>query len=280
MYDVSIIIVNHKSRGLVRNCLRSLAQDLEHSSLSTHVAVVNSGEDEETRDMVVDQFPHVRLVQKSNNGYSSAVNAGIAHASAKYYFILNPDIMLLEGSIIDRLYAFMEKEATVGMAMPKLINPDGSVQLSPRTFPHFTIPLYSRTALGKLPFAKKAMRDFLMIDWDHQATRDIDWALGSAFFVRHVALKDAGVMDTRYFLYVEDTDWCRSFWQNDWRVTYVGNIGVVHYHMRSSATQRGLRGLFNPLARQHIKSWVQYFAKFRNQSPNPHKIYEQEKQGS
>lgn len=275
MHDISVIIVNYRAAGLVKNCLRSIMQDLTNSGLDVHLVVVNSGPDDLATAMLTKEFPAVQLIQKDNQGYSSAVNTGLRAAAAAYYFILNPDTMLLQGNVISHLHDFMQQNQRVGMVVPKLLNPDGSVQHSSRRFPNFFIPLFSRTVLGRLAFAKRTMRSFLMTDWDHQGTRDVDWALGSALFVRAVAVTEVGEMDERgYFMYVEDTDWCRSFWQRGWRVTYVGDISVVHYHARSSAETAGLFGIINPLARQHIRSWVHYFRKFHGQ-PDPHVLYNQ-----
>jgi GT2 family glycosyltransferase len=81
--------------------------------------------------------------------------------------------------------------------------------------------------------------------------------------VRRSAMEKVGMMDERYFLYFEDVDWCRRFWQNGYEIYYLGQSAeLVHYHQRLSAENPGLTGLFSYPTRVHILSGIKYFTKF------------------
>jgi hypothetical protein len=82
--------------------------------------------------------------------------------------------------------------------------------------------------------------------------------------MRREAWFQAGPQDERFFMYFEDTDWCRSFWEAGWRVTYFPGAEMIHFHDRSSAKQSWFLAPFASVtARSHIASWIKYFLKHR-----------------
>ena len=264
MKDLAIIIIGYKTRGLLKNCLNSIFENLKDSSLDYQVIVVDNHSQDGTIEMIKERFPQVKLIALDKNyGYARAVNKGIKAIEARYYFILNPDTLFLEKKVIDRLYQFMEENPKIGMVGPKLINPDKTIQPSCCRFPSFLIPLYRRTGLGKLPWVKKKIEKFLMLDWNHQERRPVDWVLGTGMFVRAEAIKEVGLMDERFFMFFEDTDWCRRFWEKNWPVYYFADAEIVHYHGRPSLNRGGIWDLFfNRGTRIHIQSWLKYFLKY------------------
>jgi len=280
MLDLSIIIVGYKTRGLIKNCLNSIYSNLANSKLNYKIVIVDNNSQDGTVELIRDKFPEIELiVLDKNKGYSKAVNKGIRKFEAKYYFVLNPDTLFVQENIIDRLHGFMETNTEVGLAGPKLVNPDGSIQMSCCRFPSFFLPIYRRTALGKIRKIAKKIDTFLMKSWDHGQTSFVDWVIGTGMFVRHEALAKAGLMDERFFMYFEDTDWCRRFWESGWKVCYVADIEIIHYHGRPSLKSGGITDLFfNKGTRIHIASWLKYFLKNIFKSKINHNTMEQEKQ--
>ena len=86
--------------------------------------------------------------------------------------------------------------------------------------------------------------------------------------MRRQALTDVGELDERFFLYYEDTDFCRRFWEHGWEVHYVAAAEMVHYLSRTSAVNPGLSGILSYATRIHIKSWIKYTMKYRGR-PKP-----------
>jgi hypothetical protein len=125
--------------------------------------------------------------------------------------------------------------------------------------------IYRRTFLGKTGPGKKELARFSMKDRVGQGAGAVDWVLGAAMLVRRAAVKEVGLMDERFFMYFEDTDWCRRFWEKGWSVIYLPEATMHHYHGRLSRKTGGLADLFfNKYTWIHISSAVKYFWKWRD----------------
>lgn len=267
-----MIIVNWNMREDIRLCLDSLYNDLKDlNDLNVCVHVVdNSSNGDGIRKMLSAEFPQAVYIDgEGNYGFGRAQNLGIRYAPAKYYFILNPDIKFNQGKLIlSQLFNYMEANIQIGMVGPKLLNFDGTLQYSCYRFPRFFDPPIKRlNADGVFPFLKGRIYKFLMVDFDHESERPVDWIMGSAMFVRYSAIVDVGVFDDRYFMYFEDCDWCRRMWERFWQVRYLPDVVLYHKHRRDSAKVPGMVSIIkNPLTRIHIASWLRYFWKWKFKS--------------
>lgn len=257
--DISIVIVNYKSDDLVRECIKGFK--LARTIRSYEIIVVDNGGDGRFGAVLEQRFPDVKYFRlKKNLGLSAANNLGARTASGKYIFFANPDITICDGAL-DKLYAFMETHADVGVCGPQLLNPDGSIQQSYYRFYSIITPALRRLWLGNLAFARAHLDAFLMRDADVSRPFDADFIMGACLFVRVSALARVGLMDERFFLYFEDTDWCKRFWDAGYRVSYVPQAKVYHIHMRDSARRMGIFSLLDSLTRKHIVSGIYYFIK-------------------
>lgn len=135
---------------------------------------------------------------------------------------------------ITKLYDFMEGHLDAGACAPKLVFPDGSLQLSCRRFPTPWTFLVRRTPIRWFfPRGKRGKRH-LMADWDHGELRQVDWALGACIIFRAEAIQQVGYFDERFRLYCEDMDICYRLWAHRWVVYYNPDIVVVHDHQAKS----------------------------------------------
>lgn len=261
--DLSIIIVNYKEPGFLRQCLKGL--ELVQPKVEYEIIVVDNASNDRSAEIVREQFPHVRLLpQEHNLGFAAGNNVALRVSRGRYVLLLNADIAVFEGSL-EKMVVYLDTHPDVGIVAPKLLNPDQSVQASCYRFPAPIIPVLRRTPLGQLPFAKKTLRHYLMLDWDHNDDRPVDWVLGACMMVRRQAFENVGLLDERFFMYFEDTDWCRRFWAAGWKVVYLSSVVMVHYHRRLSAENPGLNGVFQRLTRIHIQSGFKYFRKYFGQ---------------
>lgn len=267
MKDICITMVTTNEASTVKTCFTSMYKDLEGSDLDISVVVVDNASTDGIKNMLKTHFPEVKFISQSENlGFGTSHNKAMSSTKAKYYFVLNPDTEFPEGQqLLQHLYNFMEENPQIGMSGPKIVYPDGALQYSCFRFPTFTQPIYSRTKLGKKGKGKIIADHFLMKDFDHNKTIPVDWIMGSAMFVRASAIEEVGMFDDRFWMYAEDSDWCRRMWEEHFPVYYVHNVYIKHVHGRASAKVPGIINalLKNKYARIHIISWLKYFWKWR-----------------
>ncbi len=254
--DISIIINNYETKGLLKQCLKGIYS--HPPKVEYEIIVVDNNSRDGSAAMVREKFPSVKLMASDKNlGHHRGNNLGIKNSTGRYFLILNTDIALLDDSI-DKMYRFMEAKPEAALVGPKLKNPDGTVQMSCMRFPDTLVPIYRRTIFGRLPGAKRAISNYLMTDFSHNETRAVDWILGACMMVRRSAVDKVGLLDEDLFLYFGDVAWCRKFWQAGYKVYYLADTNVVHYHKRESAQS----GIFSKIFWIHIVDWLRYLRKY------------------
>lgn len=254
--EISIIINNYKTRGLLKQCLKGIYAF--PPSVDFEIIVIDNNSGDGSVEMVKSNFPAVKVIASDQNlGHHKGNNLGIRNSTGKYVLILNTDIALMDRAI-DKLYRFMETHPEVALAGPKLKNPDGSVQMSCMRFPKLLTPFYRRTFLAKFKFAQRDLKNYLMEDFDHNSTRTVDWILGACEIVRRKAIDKVGSMDEDLFLYFGDVAWCKKFWLAGLPVYYFADCDIIHYHKRESAES----GVFSKIFWIHIIDWVKYLLKY------------------
>jgi GT2 family glycosyltransferase len=116
-----------------------------------------------------------------------------------------------------------------GVVAARLLNPDGTLQYSCRRFPRPQSIFFGRYALLTRLFpGNPVSSDYLYLDWDHAATRPVDWVSGACLMVRREVFDRVGGLDDGYFLFVEDMDWCRRIRDAGQEVVYVSEAEVTH----------------------------------------------------
>ena len=267
MKDIAIVIVNYKMKDLIDRCLETLFLDIEGDSLDIDVIVVDNNSDDGVGMMLQEKYPSVQFIpQNVNPGLGTSANVGMKAVQATYYFALNPDTEFFSGqNTIRRMYDFMESHQKIGMIGPKIMYPDGSLQYSCWRFPSFLQPFYNRTKFGSSDRGRRKREYHLMHDFDHDHTIPVDALMGSAMFVRGVAMNQVGGFDERFWMYYEDIDWCLRMWEGHWPVYYVHDMLLQHLHGRGSAAVPGMLNAFlkNKLFRAHVQSWLKYTWKWR-----------------
>jgi len=258
--DISIVIVNYKSKGLTLNCLKSIKAALWPGLDYEIIVVDNYSGDLKGDDLK--QFGDIKFIMNGQNiGLGAANNKGARLAQGKYIVIMNPDT-LANKDVFIKLFDYMENHPKAGVAGPKQFNLDNTVQDSCFRWPGPLTPLYRRTPLGKTGFGKKDLDRFLYKDYNKSSLREVDWLLGSFLFCRASALRQIGAYDEKFFLYFEDTDLCKRFWRDGWKVIYNPETAITHNHVRQSAHVAWYKFFTSLTAWHHIISWFKYLKKW------------------
>lgn len=260
--EVSIAINSYKNTELLRLCIESIKRNVK--DVSFEVIVVDGETQESTAMMMREDFPDVRFFSFAENvGFRMLVQKGLEMSRGKYALLLNSDIIVTPKSV-EAMHAFLKTRPDVGMVGPKLLGFNELFQASCFRFYKPVTILYRRTFLGRFAFAQKHIDWFLMKDYDHEHPQEVDWLMGSAMMVSLEAVKKVGYMDLRFFMYMEDVDWCRRFWEHGCKVVYYPLVHMYHYHGKGSASGGFIRSLLsNKLMWYHIASALKYFKKYK-----------------
>ncbi len=277
MTDINIVFLNYFMKDDILHAVESVVKDIANCPYSVQITVADNSENKDgMKEALIKKFPQVSYVNCGCNiGFGKGNTVGFKSWTARYYFALNPDTEIIENSrTIERIIRFMDEHPKIGAVGPKLLNLDGSLQYTCFRFDFRSILIKPFKHINwdkKYAFVKKHANRLLMKDFDHASTRPVDWVLGAAIVVRQEVVNEIGWFDERYFMYMEDADWCHTMWEHSWPVYYVHDILVKHAHARESAKIPGIfRAIFkNKLARIHAASWLKYLWKWRGN----HKYY-------
>ncbi|MBC2722687.1 MAG: glycosyltransferase family 2 protein [Desulfosporosinus sp.] len=233
MRDISIIIVSWNTREILRKCLESLCNHTRN--ISFEIIVVDNNSSDGSPEAVEREFPQVKLIRNQENlGFAGANNIGIKAGSGRYVALVNSDIIVL-GDCIRRMTEFMDENPSVGMAGPRILNPDRTLQVSCRHFPSIWNNLCQVLGFNKV-FPKSALfSEPLMKYWSHDAQQKVDVLSGCFWVVRRKALDEVGSLDENFFIYGEDIDWCRRFQQSGWDVMFYPGAEAIHFGGASSS---------------------------------------------
>ena len=269
---LSIIVNHYKSPEVLKLCLNYLKKNAPQGS---EIIVTDSETLEKTQDMMRYDFPEIIFLQeKGNIGFAKSVNRGIGNAQGDFFLIINADVMITEKNAIPQMLAYMKKHKDIGILGPRLFNINGEHQSSCFRFYTPRTIIARRTPFGKTPWGKRELDRFLInhrgltpmafgSDPGPLEPAPVDWLMGSTLLVRKAAYEDVGPMNEEYFMYMEDVDWCRSFWKKEWKVVYYPETFFYHYHFRASKGSNPVVDLFtNKYARIHLLSAIKYFRKY------------------
>jgi GT2 family glycosyltransferase len=247
MADLSVaaVVVTYDAMPWLEPCLESVAD--------VDTVVVDHGSGDGTLELVRERFPDVRIVEQPNLGLAAGWNRGISETRGDYVLILNADAWLL-GDALERLLALADERRDAAVLVPRLLNPDGSLQRSVRGFPTVWRIATEYFFLRKLAPRSRALNGFYGAGFPHDELRVVDWAMGACMFVRRAAIEQVGPLDEAFFLFGEETDWCYRFAQAGWTTLFFPGAECIHV----GGSSHGGR-----LLRENVRGLLRFLDKHR-----------------
>ncbi len=233
--DLVISIVSYNSLSFLKECLDSILENPPEKDYQ--IIVVDNASSDGTVGFIRRNYPGITLIANNKNiGFAAANNKAIKKSNSKYVLLINSDCIVYKNSL-DGLINFMEENPEAGATGPKIVNSDGTIQLSCRRFPSM-FNAAAHTILGDIfprnPFSRK----YKLADICRNKPLKVDWVSGSCMIIRKEALEDTGFLDERYFMYVEDLDICYRMRQKKWEVYYYPDAEVMHHTAGSAGSGR------------------------------------------
>jgi GT2 family glycosyltransferase len=239
--DLSIIIVNWNGGGLLRRCVETIVNSEPRTTYEI-VIVDNASEDDSLEQLNASDLAaslvsnqQLRIIKNSDNrGFGAANNQGFELTDSPFVFLLNLDTEVYPGTI-DTLLRTMQSDSTMGACGPKIVNPDGTLQISA----FFNPPRVWHTVLSQLKLyylLPHRLRGELLLGrhWDHDRQRRVPMLSGAAIIARRQMIDEIGGFDERFHMYAEDNEWCWRISQSGWKLVFVPDAMLMHYGGQSS----------------------------------------------
>lgn len=231
--NLSIIIINWRSREFVRDCLASICANI--GSLTHEILVIDNASFDGCEEMVRSEFPQVLFIQSEQNlGFASANNLAFAHSRGRNVLFLNPDTEI-QGAAIQELVSALECLPDAGMVGARLLNSDGSLQTTCVT----AIPIILNQTLNsrylRRTFPRWKIWGMCALFEKHIAPVPVEAISGACMLARREVINHVGGFRPDYFMYAEDMDLCVTIARAGWKIYYVPDAAIIHHAGGSSA---------------------------------------------
>jgi len=246
--DLSIVIVNWNTRALLLDCLASVYHTIR--VLSFEVFVVDNASRDGSVAAVQEHYPQVKLIQNEENlGFAAANNKALRQMIGRYALLLNTDAVLTEGAV-EKLLRFMDSHPLAAMGCGQLLNANGSKQNSIANFPTL-LTLLSNESLLRTLMPKK----FPSKRRKYTAPIQVESCIGACLMVRKAAMDEVGLLDERYFFFMEETDWARSMKKAGWESWFVPDARTYHLQGQSAGDNIEARKMFYRSRYRYFRKW-------------------------
>jgi GT2 family glycosyltransferase len=198
----------------------------------------------------------------ANLGYGRAHNIALraSQGRSRYNLVMNTDITYSPDAVA-RLVDFMEANPQAGLAGPKLLYPDGSLQHVCRLLPT-PANLFLRRFLPGSRWTERADAIYELRQWDHESVANIPYFQGSYMMLRTAVANQVSGFDERFFLYGEDIDLTRRIHAIA-ETLYVPDVRITHQYRRYS--NRSLLGTWYGIQNncRYFNKWGWFFDRDR-----------------
>ncbi|QUQ68412.1 glycosyl transferase family protein [Kutzneria sp. CA-103260] len=226
----AIVVVTYNSAPVLGDCLRSLARGAEGVEL-TDVVVVDNASRDGTLDLAetFTDLPMRTVHMGRNAGYAAGINAGVNQldlATLDSVLVINPDCRLAPGGL-----ATLADVLTVpgrGIAVPRLVNPDGSLQPSLRRTPTVRRALVEAVIGGTRAGRIGKLGELVTDPREYERAAPAAWATGAAMLISVDALLQTGPWDESFLLYSEETEFALRAADLGWSLWYEPAAVVEH----------------------------------------------------
>ena len=257
---ISVIIVNYNVKDYLYQSLETLYKS--KIDIGYEVLVVNNSKSDNLNSLA-DKYPNLSVhTFNTNKGFSHAVNYGISKSIGNYYLLLNPDTMIKE-NMLKVLYNSISNNKNIGIVGCKVLNSDGSFQLSSRrSFPTFLTSFFHITGLSKIFSKIKFFSKYNYTYIDENEKHYVDAVSGACMMFSRDTYEHVGNFDERFFLYFEDTDFCYRAIKKGYNILYNPDTQIIHY--KGESVKRSPIDIKD----QFYQSMIMFYSKYKGEFYN------------
>jgi GT2 family glycosyltransferase len=232
--DMSIVIVSWNTCALLDHALESVYKNANR--LNIEVIVVDNHSSDGSASMVRKKYPHAVLIEsKENLGFTRGNNLGFKYCSAPFILFLNSDTLVPPDALY-RMVKRMSENPGVGVLGPKLLNSDGSLQISACRFPSFWTTFIHMTY--DFPFMEglQIRKDLGSEYATYSSDMMVDWVSGACLLIRRSVIEAIGgtPWNESLYMYSEDVDLCYRVHKASFKILYYTGAEIVHIGRQST----------------------------------------------
>jgi len=244
-FDLGIVILNWNTRALLRECLQSIFAS--RGTLAFQVCVVDNASVDGSADMVREEFPAALVIASPvNGGYAAGNNLGLRAlgfgagltGGPRFALLLNPDTVVPPDGLA-QMVAYLEAHPGTGAAGPKLVLPNGELDLACRRSLALDAFIYRMVGLSWLFPRSRTFGKYNLTYLSPDVETEVGAVVGAFMLVRREAIAQAGLLDEGYFMYGEDLDWSFAIRRAGWDIRY--NPAVTVLHVKRAASRQSHR---------------------------------------
>jgi len=246
---LTTIIVTHNSSPSIIGCLSHLRESTVE--IPHEIIVVDNNSTDNTPSIVRQKYPEAKVVTNhSNSGFADACNQGAALSSGRYLLFLNPDAFVDSDSITE-LIRVSDGSNNTGLVSGRLRYPDGRFQASCRNFPTISNLLFSRgSIISRFSWKSDISKKHTYTLSDYKEVTIVPAVAAAMVLVRRSIFEKIGGFDTRFFMFMEDTDLSIRLHESGYVNLFVPGAGAVHDWGKGSSVGKIRRTWWH-----HVSMW-------------------------
>jgi len=222
---LSIVILCWNDLKVISDCVRSIFANTR--LVDFEVIVSDNGSTDGSPEYLEKHFSKIRVIRNGANlGFAKGNNAAIQASRGELVLILNPDTIIHDGSL-DRWVEFAERHPQAGAFGCRVLNADGSYQVTARPFPTVTRYLMDALLLRFLGRLTDRLSDAYE-GWNGDTEREIDWQSGCCVMFRGVVLREVGGFDEQFFYTYEEVDLCYRVRKAGYPILFTPEATITH----------------------------------------------------
>ncbi len=269
--NLTIVLVNYNSGVWLERCLASFRNIIGWNEQEPpyRVILVDNASSDGSTELVERAYDWLEVIRLPENvGFSAGNNVALSQVTTPFAMLLNTDTEFIPGTDLSVFIEQNFSDPNVGVLSPRVEFPDGTLDhASHRGFPTLWNAAAYFSGLSRA-FPRSKIFAGYTLGWKNPTeAHEIQACTGAAMIVRTSAMQEVGLLDESFFMYAEDIDWCKRFFDAGWKIWYDPSLVVIHHKHKSgqgkdadfSTKERTIRAFYDTMK--------QYFRKHSSQSP-------------
>lgn len=250
--DVSFVIIEYHSLDDVLVCVDSIKRNTSNFNYEIVISSNSRYEDSKQEELRTKRPDIIWSFNEENGGFAYGMNRGISVTKGEFIILQNPDTTV-QNNQLSNVLDYLRQNEDVGILGPQIRNNAGEVQDTCRPF------LTPRMIVSRL-VKRKIYKKGAILDnaFNYNEIQSVDWVIGAYMITSRKSLEKVGLLNERFFMYVEDMEWCLRFWEKGLKVVYYPPLVINYEGDRKSTLGKKSKLLpfsFNKYTRIHLKNY-------------------------